>query len=411
MNKYLQFFYPKTALFSEYTDKGKYLLTWRLSAIFTCVFLFLSGSLFWLHTITTYIYLLTFILGLSGFIYLQKTTKYQHLYWLYAIGGTSMLNTAIFLDLNTIHYPELIWAISIMIFSFIGLGRKAGIFFLVSNTILYTTHVFLISQLDEPLRKPDSVELTSLLVEMMLAMFMTGYLIRQFIHFQHYAEKQAEKLNEELGEQNRMIVRKNEENELLVKEIHHRVKNNLQIIISLLRMQGEEIQSKEAKQHFSEAISRVMSMSMIHEKLYRERNLSTINLERYLTDLTTELMHSFGDCSSKCRCDCRSEVQNMGLKTIVPFGLLINELVTNSLKHAFECNEPGLITIRLTETPDNRLILFYADNGKWKDERESNHSFGSELITLLTHQLDGTVERKGGVYSFELSNAGHGAET
>lgn len=407
MNKYLQFFYPKTSFFSAYTDKGKYLLTWRLSAIFSVVFLVLSCSLFWLQNITTYIYLFTFVLGSLGFIYLQKTLKYQHLYWLYAIGGSSMLNMAIFLDLNTIHYPELIWATSIMIFSFIGLGRKAGIFFLAINTISYTLHVFLVCQMKEPFRKPDSVELTSLLVEMILAMSMTGYLIRQFIHFQHYAEKQAEKLNEELGEQNRMIVRKNEENELLVKEIHHRVKNNLQIIISLLRMQGDEIQSDEAKQHFSEAISRVMSMSMIHEKLYRERNLSTINLERYLTDLTSELIHSFGDCSSKCQCDCKSEVQNMGLKTIVPFGLLINELVTNSLKHAFECNEQGLITIRLTETPDGRLILFYADNGVWKDERENNRSFGSELITLLTHQLEGTFERKGGVYSFELSNADH----
>lgn len=407
MSKYLQFFYPKTTVFSEYTDKGKYLLTWRLSAIFSCVFFVLSFTLFWSQTIGSLIYLLTFLFGFSGFIYLQKTKKYQHLYWLYAIGGASLLSTSIFTDLSTIHYPELIWASSVIIFSFIGLGRKAGNFFLVLTTISFTLHVMLVCLAKEPIRKPETVELTSILVEMVLAMFMTGYLVGQFIHFQHYAEKQAEKLNVELGEQNRMIIRKNEENELLVKEIHHRVKNNLQIIISLLRMQGDEIRSPEARQHFSEAISRVMSMSMIHEKLYRERELSAINLERYLTDLTTELIHSFGDCLAQCTCDYRSKVQHMGLKTIVPFGLLVNELVTNSLKHAFACEEKGVITIRVTETPEKRLLLYYADSGTWKEDSENGLSFGSELISLLTHQLDGTMERNGGVYRFDLSNADH----
>lgn len=404
----MRFFSPDTSFFTEYTDRGKYLLTWRLSIIFSLVFALLSFSLITIHPIAFVIYFIALLIAAGGLIYLYKTKRYEHLFWSYSIGGSSLIAVSFFTETDTIHIAELIWVVSIIIFSFIGLNRRVGLFFLVMNSLSVLTHLTFFLNGTTPINRPaTAVESIGVLVEIALGLFMIGYLLHQYLLFQTYAEKQLILANHELGEQNQVILKKNEENATLVKEIHHRVKNNLQIIVSLLRMHSEEVKSKETKRHFAEAMNRIMSMSLIHQKLYQEKELSTIDFEGYLRDLTSDILTSFGKNHAERTFSFQTDVKRIGLQTVVPLGLLINELMTNSLKHAFDGNEKGAIVIRIKELGNNRLLLEFGDNGSWKSKPEDSEGFGLELIDLLTQQLEGTYERIDSNYRFELCNLDH----
>ncbi|MDH4473071.1 MAG: sensor histidine kinase [Fluviicola sp.] len=404
----MRFFSPDTSFFSEYTDRGKYLLTWRLSIIFSLVFALLSFSLITIHPIAFIIYFAALLIAVGGLIYLYKTKRYEHLFWSYSIGGSSLIAVSFFTETNTIHIAELIWVVSIIIFSFIGLNRRVGLFFLLINSLSVITHLAYFLNGTSPINRPATwIESIGVLIEIALGLFMIGYLLHQYLLFQTYAEKQLIIANQELGEQNQIILKRNEENATLVKEIHHRVKNNLQIIISLLRMHGEEVKSKETKRHFAEAVNRIMSMSLIHQKLYQEKELSTIDFEGYLRDLSSEIMTSFGKEHKESNCYFESDVKRIGLKTVVPLGLLINELMTNSLKHAFDGTEKREISIRIKQLDLNRLLLEFSDTGSWKAKPEDSEGFGLELIDLLTQQLEGSYERTDSNYRFELCNLDH----
>ena len=121
---------------------------------------------------------------------------------------------------------------------------------------------------------------------------------------------------------NGTLKQKNKENLTLVKEIHHRVKNNLQIIISLLRLQKGELKSLEAKEHFTEAINRIMVMSLIHKKLYQQEELASISIKSYLEDLSSDII-SITSLGKPVEVVINSNIETIGLKTIVPLGLLI----------------------------------------------------------------------------------------
>jgi len=400
----MKFFRPDTSSFSEYTDRGKYLLTWRLSLLFILVFFALSFAFFFINIIAFTYYFLAFIISLIGFIYLYRTKSYIPLFWSYTIGATVIVCASLNTMMETVHYAEFFWIISIVIFSFIGLDRKAGVFFLGLNSISITIHlVFFLNGNIAIQRTHTPIEIGGMLVEILLAVFTIGYLLHQYLLFQAYAEQQLICVNEALAEQNQLIIKKNEENAVLVKEIHHRVKNNLQIIVSLLRMHSDEVTSEETKLHFAEAMNRIMSMSLIHDKLYQEKEFSTIDFDSYLKELIQEIMRSFKNDNCVITCDFESNLQIGGLKTLVPLGLLINELMTNSIKHAFKEEETGNITIRIAEI-ENHILLDYGDSGSWKAEKQQTTGFGIELVGLLTSQLEGSVERSGSTYHFVLTN-------
>ncbi|ASS49771.1 MAG: hypothetical protein CHH17_13750 [Candidatus Fluviicola riflensis] len=404
----MRFFSPETPFFTEYTDRGKYLLTWRLSMICMLVFTLLASTLMVIHPVAFVIYLIAAFVGFLGLIYLRKTKRYQDVFWMYSITGSVLIAVSLFIEMDSIHVTEFIWVVSVTIFSFIGLNRKTGVFFLILNGIAILAHLVYFFNSDIPIKRPVSVfESGGVLVEVALGLFMIGYLLHQYLLFQVYAEKQLILLNQELGEQNQVILKRNEENATLVKEVHHRVKNNLQIIISLLRMHGEEVKSKDTKRHFAEAVNRIMSMSLIHQKLYQEKELSTIDFDSYLQDLSHEIMTSYGKEHKDSNCYFQSDVKRIGLQTVVPLGLLINELMTNSLKHAFVGNEKKEIFIRLAQPDENHLLLEFSDTGSWKAKPEDSEGFGLELISLLTQQLEGSFERTGSNYRFELCNLDH----
>ncbi len=184
------------------------------------------------------------------------------------------------------------------------------------------------------------------------------------------------------------------EKEVLLKEIHHRVKNNLQIICSLLSLQASEIEDPNAGQTFKESQDRVKAMALIHERLYQSGDLAKIDFAGYVRNLTGHLLRSYKVDSKTVRLNLDVAPVPMSLDVAIPCGLIINELVSNALKYAFPHGKSGEIIVRFGEGAGQMLMLHVSDTGVGLPEGtdpERSESLGLKLVRSLTEQLDGTV--------------------
>ncbi|PWB50697.1 MAG: hypothetical protein C3F06_11555 [Candidatus Methanoperedenaceae archaeon] len=185
------------------------------------------------------------------------------------------------------------------------------------------------------------------------------------------------------------------EKELLIKEVHHRVKNNLQIVSSMLELQSSYMKDKQAIMAFREGQNRVSTMALIHEKLYRSGDLARIRFAEYIEELTSNVFASYGVNSDKIGLKINVGDVFFDINTAIPCGLIINELVSNSIKHAFPDGRNGEINIKLQPEADEKYLLTVSDNGKGfpsdLDFRNSS-SLGLKLVITLTKQLSGTIE-------------------
>ena len=185
------------------------------------------------------------------------------------------------------------------------------------------------------------------------------------------------------------------EKEVLLKEIHHRVKNNLQIVSSLFFFQSKQISDPKMLEIFRDGQNRVKSMALIHEKLYQSGDLANIDFKEYIKNLANFLLQSYGINQTKIK--LKNNVQHiaLGVDTAVPCGLIINELISNSLKHGFSDRDSGEIRIDMGQTENHKLILKISDNGKGIPSDlniEESDSLGLRLVNNLTTQLNGKVE-------------------
>lgn len=197
--------------------------------------------------------------------------------------------------------------------------------------------------------------------------------------------------NKKITHQNGIITKANKEKEVLLKEIHHRVKNNLQVISSLLGLQSLSIKDEAAKNAIQEGRSRVHSMSLIHQNLYNKDNLSGIVMAPYIKKLCNDLVNTYqvGDVNITVYEDVQSDLM-LDVETVVPLGLIINELVTNSMKYAFDNRDNGLISVTLKED-GKQLSLSVSDNGSGFDESQptsGSGSFGYSLIRAFRDKLE-----------------------
>lgn len=187
------------------------------------------------------------------------------------------------------------------------------------------------------------------------------------------------------------------EKEVLLREIHHRVKNNLQIISSLLNLQSGHIKDKKLLGIFQESRRRVRSMAIVHEKLYQSDNLSRIDFSEYLKSLTRSLFQMFGVNPGMVRLKIDVKDVFFDINTAVPCGLLVSELVSNALKHAFPKGRKGELNIEMSPYEEDRIKLIVKDTGVGlqKDLDFKNiESFGLQLVDMLTQQLQGEMEVK-----------------
>jgi PAS domain S-box-containing protein len=187
------------------------------------------------------------------------------------------------------------------------------------------------------------------------------------------------------------------EKETMLKEIHHRVKNNLQVVSSLLNMQVEHYSHPEAIEAINTSRNRVKAMSLVHENLYRSSNLMRTSMDNYIRMLVKNIYSAYGVKFERIDFTCKVEEFEFGLDTIIPLGLIINETVSNSLKHAFPAGRSGEISISLNSIrqPEGKYMLVVKDNGIGLPadfDPANSSSLGMTLITSLASQLEGTAE-------------------
>lgn len=197
------------------------------------------------------------------------------------------------------------------------------------------------------------------------------------------------------------------EKEILLREIHHRVKNNMQIIISLLNLQSNYLKDEKTKDVFKESQNRVKSMSMVHEMLYRSPDLDNIQLRDYMQKLINTLINSYRTSSKRIKLFTQIEDIQMGIDTAIPLGLIINELISNSLKHAFKEDREGELRIT-AESKGGDYLITVSDNGVgFPDDINfySTKSLGLQLVNTLVDQITGEIKletRKGKGTSFKI---------
>lgn len=192
---------------------------------------------------------------------------------------------------------------------------------------------------------------------------------------------------------NQLLAAKNAENELLLKEIHHRVKNNLEIVSSLLALQSAQIDDPNVKDAMQEGQNRVQSIGIVHQKLYQRDNLAAIEMKDYFINLGEGILDSFG-AEDRVLIDCAMEQLELDIDTAVPLGLIVNELLTNTLKYAFPDGRKGKVQIKLEKNPAGILHLEVADDGVGKSGLTQGTGFGGQLVSLLTRQLSGAMREE-----------------
>ena len=202
-----------------------------------------------------------------------------------------------------------------------------------------------------------------------------------------------------------------DEKELLLREVHHRVKNNLQVISSLLDLQAEQLSDARDLELIRDSRQRIRSMALIHEQLYRHDDLSRVSLDPYLENIAAHLFRSYGVEPGRVVLRCRLSSVATDLDRAVACGLIVNELISNSLEHAFVEQESGEVRLTLQDVPSTpeaaagadgatySVRLEVADDGCGFDfEADHAHSMGLELVTMMVEQLGGrlTVENVAG---------------
>ena len=253
----------------------------------------------------------------------------------------------------------------------------------------------------------------TLVKNMTIAGIILLFVIAGLLYWQNRLRK---KKNNVITDKNGQLQHLLTEKEWLLKEIHHRVKNNLQIVMSLLKSQARYIDNESALTAIHDSQHRVHAMSLIHQKLYNSDNVSTIDMELYIHELASYLGDSF-NVGHRIRFEYFIEPLEMDVSQSVPLGLILNEAITNSLKYAFPGDRKGIITISLSNTTGTSWLLTVTDNGIGMSANFNNKkpgSLGMRLMKGLSEDLDGSffIESKNGTavkvsFEHDLSSKRH----
>ncbi len=212
--------------------------------------------------------------------------------------------------------------------------------------------------------------------------------------FAYKAFTSNRKKKEQLAAQNTIIEKSLKEKEILMKEIHHRVKNNLQVVSSLLKLQSHYIKDEQAQEAAKDSRNRVQSMALIHQNLYQEDNLTGIDVNDYISKLCENLFESYNIHPTRIKLIKEIQSLNLDVDTVVPLGLILNELITNSLKYGFPGEKTGAVKIILKEE-NNTLYLKVFDNGVGLPDdfqKKYEATFGYRMINAFIQKLKGELK-------------------
>jgi len=203
-----------------------------------------------------------------------------------------------------------------------------------------------------------------------------------------------------LKTKNKYFQKQSQQKSTMLKEIHHRVKNNLQMVNSLLRLQANEVDDKKVEEMFKDARKRVFSMAKLHEKMYGSDDLQYVDIHDHFKSLIEDLIKSYS-VNKRIDLDISVAKVEMGISTLIPLGLMINELITNSLKYAFVNQEDGKLFLHIRYLENNNYEMIIGDDGVGLSESVSFSGLGSKLIKIFVRQLEGSMEqldKKGTVF-------------
>lgn len=199
----------------------------------------------------------------------------------------------------------------------------------------------------------------------------------------------------ELRETQRRLEQALSAKEVLLREVHHRVRNNLQIISSLLRLESRSVREAPVLRILTETQGRIYALAIIHELLYESKDMENVNRREYITRIARHLYQSFGVGAERVKLTISVEDVECPIKIAIPLGLIVNELVSNSLEHAFPENRRGEIRVSIEHVSESQSELVVADNGiGMPDDLEvsGTGTFGLYLVNTLTEQLQGVIE-------------------
>lgn len=199
--------------------------------------------------------------------------------------------------------------------------------------------------------------------------------------------------SKEIEEKNKKIDKALHQKETLLKEVHHRVKNNLQLIASLLNLQSATMENESAREAIDESKSRVQAIALMHKGLYQDDNYNSVDLQSYVSELVDNLKMLSNSTELSIKFDVKVNPIQLDIDKSVPIGLILSELISNSLKHAFNENHTGAIDISITEL-NQKLLLEYADNGSGLPENfkiEEQETLGFTVICALADQVEGEL--------------------
>ena len=221
----------------------------------------------------------------------------------------------------------------------------------------------------------------------LIALFLT--LLVAFISYRGYKKNLL--INKLLEKQKSEISRQNEAKKTMLQEIHHRVKNNLQVVNSLLRMQSSKMKDKNIVGMFKETQSRIRSMAKLHEKMYQSGDLDKFNAKEHITLLVEEIVTNYS-VGKTIELNLDIDAIFVDSKTMMPLSLIINEMISNSLKYAFEGMNEGVITVKFNKIED-KTQLVVSDNGIGYTPNPKSKGLGLRLISSFNRQLNGTMEK------------------
>jgi PAS domain S-box-containing protein len=222
---------------------------------------------------------------------------------------------------------------------------------------------------------------------------------------QHQAQEalaqRVRELTKQLADAHDALQATQDQAELRGREIHHRMKNNLQVVASLLDWRGQDLQDRRARTIFQECQGRIGAIALVHELLYRAGGLERIDLGHYLRQLTLQLFQVYGIDRERIPLTLQADVVEVGVNTAIPCGLLLHEVLANCIQHAFPAQPRGAVMVRLQTEPMGQVTLTIRDTGVGLPKDPDVHDaggFGLHLVRALTEQLQGTITfgREGG---------------
>jgi two-component sensor histidine kinase len=365
--------------------------------IFFSILLFIVGANYSVFTITG-----SWLMGIFFLFFLKYSKNIRIASILLSIVILILAISNLFLNDKILHIGYPFWLCMLLLFVVFNLGIYWGIGFGVIGAIAYIYYrQFEMYNAMELANFDPNVHLITFIVEVTLTTFLILYLVQLFLLTSRKSELAMKEQNKLLIDKNKLIEDQHAEKTIMLKEIHHRVKNNLQVVNSILRLQSHEIKDPEALEVFELSQKRIHAMALIHERLYTLDKMSYSITADYLKLLVKDLVDLYQNYQ---QIELIMNVQDgiVPQNNIVPFGLILNELISNSLKHGIESK--GVISIS-SEKNEKSVSLIFQDNGKGF-ENEIHKGFGLELIETLTEQLDGTVnyrnnQSKGVFFQFE----------